>query len=228
MSSTISENIRIIKEQIKEAALKGGRNPEDVYLMAVSKTKTLDEAKEAAECDVLLGENYVQEFKDKFDQAPLLPWHFIGHLQKNKVKYVVPRAKMIHSVDSLELAEKIDSEAKKKELKVSCLIEVNSGDEENKFGLTFSKTPYIIKEMERFQNIEIKGLMTVAPYVENAEENRDIFKKMKECFEQSKLILPTLTHLSMGMSGDFTVAVEEGATIVRVGTKIFGARNYNK
>ncbi len=228
MSSTISENIKEIKEKIKEAAIRGGRKPDDVLLMAVSKTKTLEEAIEAADCNVLLGENYVQEFKDKFDRAPELPWHFIGHLQKNKVKYVVPRAKMIHSVDSLELAEKIDSEAKKREMKVSCLIEVNSGDEENKFGLTFSGTPYIIKEMEKFQNIEIKGLMTVAPFVENAEDNREIFKKMKECFEESKLIVPTLTHLSMGMSGDFEVAVEEGATIVRVGTKIFGARNYNK
>ncbi len=228
MSSTISENIKLIKEKISEAALKSGRNPEEVFLMAVSKTKPLEDAIEAASSNVLLGENYVQEFKEKFDLAPDLPWHFIGHLQKNKVKYVVPRAKMIHSVDTLELAEKIDLEAKKREMKVSCLLEINSGDEENKFGLTFLNAPYIIKEMEKFQNIELKGLMTVAPFVENGEENREIFKKMKECFEEGKLICPTFSHLSMGMSGDYTVAIEEGATIVRVGTSIFGARNYNK
>lgn len=228
MSSTISENIKIIKEKINEAALKSGRSPEDIFLMAVSKTKPLEEAIEAASCGVLLGENYVQEFKDKFDRAPDLPWHFIGHLQKNKVKYVVPRAKMIHSLDSIELAEKIDAEAKKREIKVSCLVEINSGDEENKFGLTFSTAPYIIKEMEKFQNIELTGLMTVAPYVENPEDNREIFKKMKSCFEEAKMVCPNLKHLSMGMSGDFAVAVEEGATIVRVGTKIFGERNYNK
>lgn len=231
MSSTIEENIKIVKEKIYEAALKAGRNPDEISLMAVSKTKPLEEAVVAASCGCLLGENYVQEFKEKFDSEPALPWHFIGHLQKNKVKYVVPRACMIHSVDSLELAEKINAEAEKKEKKVSCLVEINSGDEENKFGLTISKTQYIIdmiREMEKFPNLTVKGFMTVAPFVENGEENRDVFKRMRACFEEAKLICPTFDTLSMGMSGDYCVAVEEGATIVRVGTKIFGERNYNK
>lgn len=231
MSSTIKENIAVIREMITESAIKAGRKPEDILLMAVSKTKPLEDAKEAALCGCLLGENYVQEFKDKVDLSPELPWHFIGHLQKNKVKYVVPRAEMIHSVDTFELAEKISSEAIKKEKTVSCLIEINSGDEDNKFGLTINDSQYIIdmiKRTSQLPNIKVRGLMTVAPFVENGEENRDIFKKMKYCFEEIKAICPDADTLSMGMSGDFTVAVEEGATIVRVGTKIFGARNYNK
>ena len=231
MIYTIEENIKIIKEQIAESAIKGGRNPLDVSLMAVSKTKPLEDAVRAAEAGCLLGENYVQEFKDKFDAKPLLPWHFIGHLQKNKVKYVVPRALMIHSVDSFELAEKISLEAVKKEKEVSILVEINSGDEENKFGLTINDSQYIIeniKKIAELPNIKVRGLMTVAPFVENGEENRDIFKKMKFCFEEVKLACPSADTLSMGMSGDFTVAAEEGATIVRVGTKIFGERNYNK
>ena len=231
MSITIEENIKRLREEIAEAAIKGGRKPEDVLLMAVSKTKPLEEAVKAAKEGCLLGENYVQEFKDKFDAEPLLPWHFIGHLQKNKVKYVVPRALMIHSVDSLELAEKINAEGIKKEKKVSCLLEINSGDEENKFGLTLSDVPYIIdtvKSFREFSHVELKGIMTVAPFVENPEDNREIFKRMKACFEEIKLVCPNIDTLSMGMSGDFTVAAEEGATIVRVGTKIFGERNYNK
>ncbi len=231
MSFTIEENIKIVKEKINEAALKANRNPEDIHLMAVSKTKPLEEAVIAAKCGCLLGENYVQEFKEKFDSEPMLPWHFIGHLQKNKVKYVVPRAVMIHSVDSLELAEKINIEAEKKEKKVSCLVEINSGEEDNKFGLTISKSQYImdmLREMEKFPNLTVRGFMTVAPFVENGEENREIFKKMKACFEEAKLICKTFDTLSMGMSGDYEIAVEEGATIVRVGTKIFGERNYNK
>ncbi|MDO5478088.1 MAG: YggS family pyridoxal phosphate-dependent enzyme [Clostridia bacterium] len=231
MISTIEENIKIIKEKIAEAALRTGRNPSDVNLMAVSKTKPLEEAVAAAECGVLLGENYVQEFKDKFDARPDLPWHFIGHLQKNKVKYVVPRALMIHSVDSFELAEKISLEAEKREKEVSCLVEINSGDEENKFGLTIGDSAYIIdmiKKIMELPNIKVKGLMTVAPFVENGEKNREIFKKMKSCFDEVKSICSDADTLSMGMSGDFEVAAEEGATIVRVGTKIFGERNYNK
>lgn len=231
MISTIEANINEIKENIKRAALKAGRNPSDITLMAVSKTKPLEEAVKAAECGVLLGENYVQEFKEKFDLRPELPWHFIGHLQKNKVKYIVPRALMIHSVDSFELAEKISAEAVKKEKEVSCLVEINSGEEENKFGLTICDTAYIIdmiKKTMELPNIKVKGLMTVAPFVENGEENREIFRKMKACFDEVKLICPDADTLSMGMSGDYEVAVEEGATIVRVGTKIFGERNYNK
>lgn len=228
MSTTIKENIESVRKRIEEAAVRSGRNPNEIQLMAVSKTKPLSEAIEAYNCGILLGENYVQEFKEKYDAASTLPWHFIGHLQTNKVKYVVGRAKMIHSVDSLHLAEKINAESEKRGLITQCLAEINSGSEESKFGLTFEETPYIIKEMAKLKNISVRGLMTIAPFVENPEDNRGIFKKMKETFDMIKKDFPGFDTLSMGMSSDYGIAVEEGATVVRVGTAIFGARNYSK
>lgn len=224
----IEENIKRIRGEIKKAALAVGRRPEDITLMAVSKTKPIEYAKAAAECGAILGENYVQEFKDKFDQESSLPWHFIGHLQTNKVKYVVPRAVMIHSVDSLHLAEKINSESEKAGKITNCLVEINSGAEESKFGLTFDESQYIIKEMSKLKNISLRGLMTVAPACADPEDNRTVFKKMKETFENVKTYIPSFDTLSMGMSADYIQAVEEGATVVRVGTAIFGERNYNK
>lgn len=226
MNITISEAVKDVKRRIAEAAAHSGRRSDEIILMAVSKTKPLEAAIEAASNGAVLGENYVQEFREKFDRASHLPWHFIGHLQKNKVKYVVPRAVMIHSVDSLALAEKIDAEGKKLGKTVDCLLEINSGGEINKFGLTIEETPYIIKEMCAFENIRLRGLMTVAPFVEQAEDNRPIFKKMKQLFDEGKMLCPAFDTLSMGMSGDFEVAVEEGATLVRVGTQIFGERTY--
>lgn len=228
MNTTISENIKRIKGEIAEAALKAGRDPSEVTLMAVSKTKPVALAVEAAENGVILGENYVQEFREKFETEPDLPWHFIGHLQTNKVKYVVGKAKMLHSADSLHLVEKINSVSEKRGIVTDCLAEINSGCEESKFGLTFSESLYIIKEMAEFKNIRMRGLMTVAPFCENGEDNREIFKKMKDTFLRIKEDVPSFDTLSMGMSADFAVAVEEGATVVRVGTAIFGARNYNK
>lgn len=228
MNTTIKENIEEIKKRIAAAANEAGRRPEDITLMAVSKTKPLEAAAAAAECGVLLGENYVQEFKDKFDAAPNLPWHFIGHLQTNKVKYVVGRANMIHSVDSFHLAQKINSESEKRSLVTDCLIEINSGAEDSKFGLTFDESLYTIKEIAELKNINIRGLMTIAPICNEEEANRNIFKRMKETFDKLKEDFPSFDTLSMGMSSDFETAVKEGATIVRVGTKIFGERNYNK
>lgn len=228
MNTTISENIKKIREEIGRAALKAGRDPGEITLMAVSKTKPVESAVLAAKSGVILGENYVQEFKEKFEAEPELPWHFIGHLQTNKVKYIVGKAKMIHSVDSLHLAEKINSESEKRRIVTDCLAEINSGCEESKFGLTFSESLYIIKEMAGFKNIRLRGLMTVAPVCQSAEDNREIFKKMKDTFLEIKKDVPSFDTLSMGMSADFTVAVEEGASIVRVGTAIFGERNYTK
>lgn len=228
MNTTISENIKKIREEIDRAALKAGRDPGEITLMAVSKTKPVELAVLAAKSGVILGENYVQEFKEKFEAEPELPWHFIGHLQTNKVKYIVGKAKMIHSVDSLHLAEKINSESEKRKIVTDCLAEINSGCEESKFGLTFSESLYIIKEMAEFKNIRLRGLMTVAPVCQSAEDNREIFKKMKDTFLEIKKDVPSFDTLSMGMSADFTVAVEEGASIVRVGTAIFGERNYTK
>ena len=228
MNTTISENIKKIREEIDRAALKAGRDPGEITLMAVSKTKPVESAVLAAKSGVILGENYVQEFKEKFEAEPELPWHFIGHLQTNKVKYIVGKAKMIHSVDSLHLAEKINSESEKRKIVTDCLAEINSGCEESKFGLTFSESLYIIPEMAEFKNIRLRGLMTVAPVCQSAEDNREIFKKMKDTFLEIKKDVPSFDTLSMGMSADFTVAVEEGASIVRVGTAIFGERNYTK
>lgn len=228
MNTTIEENIKIIRKKIDEAAILSGRRPEEVTLMAVSKTKPLSAAEEAAKCGVILGENYVQEFKDKFDLNSTLPWHFIGHLQTNKVKYVVPRALMIHSVDSYHLAEKISIESKKAEKTTNCLVEINSGAEESKFGLTFEESQYIIKEIAKLENISLRGLMTIAPPCSDPEENRRFFKKMKALFDELKEEIPSFDTLSMGMSADYITAVQEGATIVRVGTAIFGERNYNK
>ncbi len=226
MNTMISDAIKEVRKKIASAAAKSGRKSDEIILMAVSKTKPLEAAIEAALNGAVLGENYVQEFREKFDRASDLPWHFIGHLQKNKVKYVVPRAVMIHSVDSLALAEKIDAEGAKLGKTVDCLLEINSGEEINKFGLTIKETPYIIKEMCSYKNIRLRGLMTVAPFVACAEDNRPIFKKMKQAFDEGKALCPTFDTLSMGMSGDFEVAVEEGATLVRVGTRIFGERTY--
>lgn len=228
MSFMVREAIETVKEEIAAAASRANREKDEILLMAVSKTKPLESAVCAAQCGVLLGENYVQEFREKVDAAPELPWHFIGHLQTNKVKYVVGRARMIHSVDSLHLAEAIDREAEKRGIRMPCLIEINSGEEKSKFGLTIPQTPYIIKEMMTFPNICLRGLMTVAPNVDDPEENRMIFRAMKEAFDEGKALCDTFDTLSMGMSGDFTVAVEEGSTLVRVGTRIFGARDYTK
>ncbi|MDP4133836.1 MAG: YggS family pyridoxal phosphate-dependent enzyme [Bacillota bacterium] len=228
MSFTIKENIENMNRSIEEAAKKSGRKREDITLMAVSKTMSLDKAIEAASTGVILGENYVQEFVSKYEQKPDLPWHFIGHLQKNKVKYIVGKAAMIHSVDSLELAEKINAEAMKRNITVSCLLEINAACENSKFGLTIESAQYIIKDMEKLENISVRGFMTVAPFVTDPEENRCIFRKMYRLFKECQEENQGIDTLSMGMSSDYTVAVEEGSTIVRIGTAIFGERNYNK
>ncbi len=228
IENNIENNIIEIKRKIAEAAVSVKRNPNEITLMAVSKTKPLEEARQAARCGAQLGENYVQEFTEKYEQAPELPWHFIGHLQTNKVKYIVGRAKMIHSVDSLHLAEKINSESKKRSVITDCLIEINSGNEESKFGLTFSESLYTIKEIAELENVSVRGLMTVAPICASANDNICVFRKMKELFDILKKEIPSVDTLSMGMSSDFEAAVREGATIVRVGTKIFGERNYKK
>lgn len=220
-----------IRRTMAEAAIRAGRKPEEILLCAACKTRTVEEVRASAELPIdIFGENHVQELVEKTDAGAYLgkPGHFIGHLQTNKVKYIVGKAKMIHSVDSLHLAEKINSESEKRRIVTDCLAEINSGCEESKFGLTFSESLYIIKEMAGFKNIRLRGLMTVAPVCQSAEDNREIFKKMKDTFLEIKKDVPSFDTLSMGMSADFTVAVEEGASIVRVGTAIFGERNYTK
>lgn len=230
----IRENMELVQKKIENACRKAGREASEVTLIAVSKTKPVELLREAYDAGARdFGENKVQELLDKIPQMPSdIRWHMIGHLQRNKVKYIVDKVYLIHSVDSLRLAEEISREAVKRGITVNILVEVNVALEESKFGVAPKQAQELVSEIARLPGICIKGLMTIAPYVENAEENRKYFQKLKQL---SVDIVSKNTDnrsigsvLSMGMTGDYTVAVEEGATYVRVGTGIFGERNYQK
>ena len=228
----INENISRVRENIVKACEKAGRNPEEVTLIAVSKTKPVSAIEEALLSGTLdYGENKVQELCDKYDVLPKnIRWHMIGHLQRNKVKYVVGRAALIHSVDSMRLAETISEEGVKKGVTVPVLIEVNVAGEESKFGVTLEETEGLVREIAKLPSIQIIGLMTIAPYVEDPEENRVHFSRLKQLsvdIKNKNIDNVSMDVLSMGMTGDYQVAIEEGATMVRVGTGIFGERNYN-
>ncbi|MBD5520547.1 MAG: YggS family pyridoxal phosphate-dependent enzyme [Lachnospiraceae bacterium] len=227
----IQENIKHVEEKIDAACKKSGRNPEDVTLIAVSKTKPISMLKEAYDYGCRdFGENKVQELVDKWEQLPKdIRWHMIGHLQRNKVKYIVDKVYLIHSVDSLRLAEEISKEACKKDVTVSILVEVNVAGEESKFGSTCEEAYKLVEDIAKLPNIVVKGLMTIAPYVENSEENRQYFEKLHQIYVDivdKNIDNVYMDELSMGMTGDYEVAVTEGATYVRVGTGIFGERNY--
>ena len=229
----IKENIESVRAEIERAAIVSGRNASDITLIAVSKTQPIDKLIEAYRAGAReFGENKVQEIVCK---NPLMPsdthFHMIGHLQKNKVKDVVDKAVLIHSVDSLELAKVIQKESLKRNVVSKILIEVNIAREESKFGVFKEDVLSLAMEISKLSNISLKGLMTVAPYVDNAEDNRQYFASMKQLaidIENQNIDNVSMQILSMGMSSDYTVAIEEGATHVRVGTKIFGARNYSK
>ena len=228
----IKDNILEVQSDINESLKNAGRQMGEANLIAVSKTKPIELLKEAYDASMRdFGENKVQELVEKYDLLPKdIRWHLIGHLQTNKVKYIVDKVFLIHSVDSLKLAKEISKEALKKNTNVNVLIEVNVADEDSKFGVSVDETESLIREISALPAITVKGLMTVAPYVENAEENRPVFKKLKQLFVDIKaknIDNVFMEIMSMGMSGDYEVAVEEGATYVRVGTKIFGERNYN-
>lgn len=229
----VKENLALVEEKICEACKKSGRSRDEVTLIAVSKTKPVEMIQEAIDYGIReFGENKVQELTNKMDIiSEQLNWHLIGHLQRNKVKYIVDRVCLIHSVDSLRLAEQIDEEAKKKGVVCNILIEVNISGEESKFGVTREELKELLGKIKNLHNVQVKGLMTIAPYVENPEDNRKYFREMRKLFvdmshENADNI--KMEILSMGMTGDYTVAIEEGATMVRVGTGIFGERNYNK
>ena len=228
----IKENLSKIQEKIKAACERSNRNPDDVTLIAVSKTKPNELIEEAiAVGQTIFGENYVQELAQKIEDFPeSIHWHMIGHLQRNKVKYIIGKVDCIHSVDSIRLAKQIQDEAQKKDICQDILLEINVGMEESKWGFTLENIQDALKEISLFSNLKIKGFMTSAPYVDDAEENRLLFRSLKQCFEETKQYgYPNVSmeHLSMGMTNDFEVAIEEGATMVRVGTAIFGERNYN-
>ena len=227
----ITENLEQVRKNIDEACRMAGRDPKEVTLIAVSKTKPVSMLKEAYDAGArCFGENKVQEIMDKHPQLPEdIQWHMIGHLQRNKVKYIVDKVSMIHSVDSLRLAQTIEQEAAKHNVCVPVLLEVNVAQEESKFGLKMDEVLPLIETIADFPHIKVQGLMTIAPYVENAEDNRDFFRQLKKLsvdIEAKNINNVSMGVLSMGMTGDYQVAVQEGATMVRVGTGIFGERNY--
>ena len=227
----VAENLAQVQKNIEESCGNVNRDPGEVTLIAVSKTKPVEMLREAYDAGArVFGENKVQEIVDKYDHMPSdVKWHMIAHLERKKVIYIVDKVAMIHSVDSFRLAETIEKEAAKKNVTVPILIEVNVAQEESKYGLKPEEVLPFIEEIADFSHIQIKGLMTIAPYVENAEENREIFRELKKLsvdIAAKNINNVTMSVLSMGMTGDYMVAVQEGATMVRVGTGIFGARNY--
>lgn len=227
----VTENYNYIRQQIIDTALKCGRNPEDIVLIAVSKTKPLSDIEELIQIGVEdFGENKVQELCDKYEHVSKpVRFHQIGHLQTNKVKYVVDKASLIHSVDSIRLAKEIQRIAEKRQLTVQILIEVNVAEEYSKFGLYTKDVIPFLEEISTYPNIHVNGLMTIAPFVENPEENRKYFRNLKQLsldIISKNIDNIDMNVLSMGMTNDYKVAIEEGATMVRVGTAIFGTRNY--
>ena len=229
----LKDNFDKVNANIQAACDRAGRNREDVTLIAVSKTKPIQMLQEAYDFGVrVFGENKVQEIVDKYEALPKdISWHMIGHLQRNKVKYIIDKVDMIHSVDSLRLAETIEKEAAKKDLIIKILIEVNVAKEESKFGIMPEKVEELVSQVSQLPHIRSCGLMTIAPFVENPEENRKYFRQLKQLsvdINAKNIDNIYMDTLSMGMTNDYVVAVEEGATMVRVGTAIFGARNYNK
>lgn len=227
----ISENLKEVRNKINEACQKADRSIDEVTLIAVSKTKPVSLLNEAYHNGCRhFGENKVQELVDKYEVMPKdIKWHMIGHLQRNKVKYIVDKVAMIHSVDSLRLAEEISKEAVKKNVNVSVLIEVNVAGEDTKFGVSPTETEDLIRSIANLPGISIEGLMTIAPYVDNAEENRQYFAQLKQLsvdISTKNIDNVNMNVLSMGMTGDYAVAIEEGASYVRVGTGIFGERQY--
>ena len=226
----LQENYESIDKKITEACKRAGRNRDAVTLIAVSKTKPLSDIEELLQNTDAenFGENKVQELVDKYEHISRpVKWHMIGHLQTNKVKYIVDKVCLIHSVDSVNLAKTIEKEAAKHNVVVPVLIEVNVAGEESKFGVSVEETEDLIRQIKDFPHIHIDGLMTIAPFVENSEENRGVFKKLYELYVDMKrknIDNVTMNVLSMGMTGDYQTAIEEGATMVRVGTGIFGTR----
>ena len=229
----ITENLKQVHDNIDAACKAVGRDPKAVTLIAVSKTKPVPMLQEAYDAgERVFGENKVQEITDKYPQLPQdIHWHMIGHLQRNKVKYIIGKTELIHSVDSLHLAKEIEKQAAKQNVTVSILVEVNIAEEESKFGIHKEETISLIRQIAALPHIQILGLMTIAPFVENPEDNRTYFRQIRQLsvdIDAQNIDNVRMDILSMGMTGDYMVAIEEGATMVRVGTGIFGERYYQK
>lgn len=230
--SSISDNIEAIRNDIKDVCLKQGRDPDDVTLIAVTKTVNVERIKEAINsgiCDI--GENKVQEIMDKYeDLKGITNIHLIGHLQSNKVKYIIDKVKLIHSVDSMKLMDEINRRAKKAGVMANILIQVNVACEDTKFGIEMEAVNSHIEYASKLENIRVQGLMTIAPYFEDVEEARPIFRALRKKFDElSNIQYPNveMKYLSMGMTNDYKIALEEGSNMIRVGTGIFGKRVYN-
>lgn len=227
----VADNYKEVLENVNNAVGRANRNIDDVTLIAVSKTKPIELLKQAYDAGARdFGENKVQEIVEKYDQMPAdVKWHMIGHLQTNKVKYIIDKVSMIHSVDSYKLALEISKQAVKANVCMDILIEVNVGEEDSKFGVATNDTEELVKKISVLPGIRIRGLMTVAPYVDFAEENRSIFCTLRQLsvdINSKNIDNVNMDCLSMGMSGDYEVAISEGSTLVRVGTSIFGSREY--
>ena len=227
----MKQNLAEVEKNICNACKRAGRERSEVTLIAVSKTKPVEMLEACIENGItVFGENKVQELCGKYEVLPKdLHWHLIGHLQRNKVKYITDKAELIHSVDSMRLAEAISEDAVKKGVNVDILIEVNVAQEDSKFGVKTEETENLIRQIALLPNIFVKGLMTIAPYTEVSEENRPIFRTLKQLavdIDSKNIDNVSMNILSMGMTGDYEVAIEEGATMIRVGTGIFGERDY--
>ncbi len=231
---SIKENLEQIEKRIDQACARVNRSSDEILLVNVSKTKPNEIVIEGYEAGMrVFGENKVQEIRDKYESInyPDIKWHMIGHLQRNKVKYIVEKVDYIHSVDSMRLAETIHKEAMKKNVIVNILIQVNVAKETSKFGLETDQVMSLIKEISTLSGVRIKGLMTIAPFVDQAEDNRPIFKALRQLsvdIKDQNIDNVGMDVLSMGMTNDFEVAIEEGATMIRIGTALFGERNYSK
>ncbi len=227
---SIADNLKEIEEKITKAAEKSGRKREDVLLLAVSKTVDVPRIKEAVDLGLVdLGENKPQEINWKYDEIKNVRWHQIGHLQTNKVKYIIDKVCLIHSLDSVKLCEEIQKRAEAKNIIIDVLVEINVAGEEAKHGVLPEQAENLVLEASKFKNIRVKGLMTVAPFVENPEDNRKYFKEMYKLFidiKNKNYDNVDMKFLSMGMTNDYEIAIQEGANIVRIGTGLFGARNY--
>ena len=229
----LKDNLSSVEEKVAAACKRANRDRSEVKLIAVSKTNPVPVLKEAYDLGVrVFGENKVQELTEKIEALPDdIEWHMIGHLQRNKVKYIVGKVALIHSVDSYRLAEEINIQAKKRGIVVPILIEVNVAGEQSKFGVRPEDTLQLVKDVSELDGVRIQGLMTIAPYVVDSEENREFFHKIRDLsidIANENIDNVSMETLSMGMTGDYEVAIEEGATMVRVGTGIFGARDYSR
>lgn len=230
---TLQKNIEDVLNRVKDAASISNQNPQEVELIAVTKTIDIDIIKQAIDLGITnVAENKVQELVRKYEKiGPVVKWHLIGHLQRNKVKYIIDKVDLIHSLDSYRLAEEISKRAEGIDRIMECLLQVNVSGEETKYGIDPKDVIHILKEISSLENIKIVGLMTMAPHVEDQEDTRQYFKALKSISEEiDKIDLQNveMKYLSMGMSNDFEIAVQEGANLIRVGSSIFGERDYSK